>query len=166
MTAAGVYTRGTAGAWEPLSFTARRRRAGQAKQAVESVLDASAILALVLGEAGAHDVQEALPTSACSAVSWAEVLGQGVARGVDTTGLLEDFDALGMNVVDFTAERAARAAALYPASRHLGLSLADRACLALAAEFGVPALTADNRWTQLPDGPPISLIRPSPTSGT
>jgi PIN domain nuclease of toxin-antitoxin system len=162
VTAPGVYTQGAAGEWEPLAFTARRRRAGQATQtpAVEAVLDASAILALVFGEAGAHDVQKVLPASACSAVNWAEVLQQGVARRIDTAGLLEDFDALGMTVVDFTGERAARAAALYPAGRRLGLSLGDRACLALAAELGVPALTTDDRWTQLPDGPPIHLIRP------
>ncbi len=160
MTAAGVYSRGVAGDWEPLPFAARRRRAGQSKPAVETVLDTSAILALVFGETGAHDVQEALPASACSAVNWAEVLERGVARGVDTAGLLEDFDALGMTVVDFTGERAARAAALYPAGRQLGLSLGDRACLALATELGVPALTADDRWAQLPGGPPIRLIRP------
>jgi PIN domain nuclease of toxin-antitoxin system len=141
-----------------VSFTVRRRRAGAAKPAIAAVLDASAILALVFGEAGAHDVQEALPDSACSAVNWAEVVQKGIARGVETNGLLEDFDALGMSVVDFTGERAARAAALYPAGRLIGLSLGDRACLALAAELAVPALTADTRWVELPGGPEIRLI--------
>jgi PIN domain nuclease of toxin-antitoxin system len=161
VTSSGVYAKGPDGDWEPLIFNTRSRSTGQVRASVTTVLDASAILALLFGEDGADEVQEALPGSVCSSVNWSEVLQKGVSRGIDTAGLLEDFGTLGMTVVDFTGDRAARAAAIYPAGRRIGLSLGDRACLALAAELGAPVLTADTQWTMLAGGPTVRLIRPS-----
>jgi len=51
------------------------------------------------------------------------------------------------------------AARLRPLTRHLGLSLGDRICLALAIERQCPALTADRNWANLKIGIPIQLIR-------
>jgi len=60
-------------------------------------------------------------------------------------------------------------ARLRPLTRQVGLSLADRACLALAHRLGTRALTADSAWSGLarpPDAtdPVIALAGSSPRS--
>ena len=96
------------------------------------VLDASAVLALLLGEPGADVVARRLPAAYLSAVNYAEVL----ARTARLCGSLEEakrrVDRHDWRVVPFDADQAAAAAALAPAGRPYSLSLADRACLALA----------------------------------
>lgn len=95
-----------------------------------------------------------------SAVNWSEVTQKCAAHGVD--GHLLRVEALnaGLEIVDLTIERAQRVAGLWPATKSLGLSLADRACLALAVELGRPAVTADRSWTNLSiAGLEISTLR-------
>ena len=60
---------------------------------------------------------------------------------------------------DFTLSQAQIAGDLVVQTRHLGLSLGDRACLALALELGVPVYTADKAWKNLKLGIPIHVIR-------
>jgi PIN domain nuclease of toxin-antitoxin system len=67
--------------------------------------------------------------------------------------------AAGVEMVPFQAEDAALAASLRPKTDPLGLSLGDRACLALALARGVPVLTADRQWGSLDLGIDIRLIR-------
>jgi len=123
------------------------------------VLDASAILALLLGEAGADDV------------------AHSVARGaaVSTVNLTEAAEVLARNeltpepimarfceqvvVEPFTYDDALAAAALSPPTRPQGLSLGDRACLALAERLDATALTADRQWSGLEIGVSIRLVR-------
>jgi ribonuclease VapC len=65
-----------------------------------------------------------------------------------------------LQVEPFTEEDAAEADDLRPRSRDQGLSFGDRACLALAARFEVPAVTADRSWKDLPEvGVAVRLIR-------
>jgi PIN domain nuclease of toxin-antitoxin system len=66
---------------------------------------------------------------------------------------------LPIRFVPFEASTAELAARLEPATRPLGLSLGDRACLALAVELGVPALTADRDWASLEIGVDVVLVR-------
>ena len=129
------------------------------------VLDASALLAFVHGENGADRVRRALPRGALmSTVNWAEVVSdlaehgeaveQAVARvktSVAKAGTLEliAFD-------DIQAEQAAR---LRTATRALGLSLADRACLALGRLRRLPVLTTDRAWRSLHLSIKIEIIR-------
>ena len=54
---------------------------------------------------------------------------------------------------------AERAAGLRVAARVTGLSLADRCCVSLASELGVPALTADGAWASLDLGVDVRVIR-------
>jgi PIN domain nuclease of toxin-antitoxin system len=49
--------------------------------------------------------------------------------------------------------------ALRPATKALGLSLGDRACLALARRERLPILTADRSWAKLDLGIPIKVMR-------
>jgi len=129
------------------------------KQAV--VLDASGVLALLLDEPGAEKVQAHLPSGVLGAVNLAEVL----ARLHDLGGHQDDPERsvaiLELRIEPFTEEQARRAGTFRPLTRAVGLSLGDRACLALAAELGAPALTADRRWAQIADliGVRVQLIR-------
>lgn len=125
------------------------------------VLDASAALALLRTEPGHDRVAEQLPGSMISAINYSEVVQKLAQLGSDTA---EDdtaaLIALGATVVPFDTSRAIDAARLWPMTRTAGLSLADRACLALAAELpeGV-AVTADKAWQDLDLDVPIQLIR-------
>lgn len=50
-------------------------------------------------------------------------------------------------------------ALLRPLTKARGLSLADRACLALARRLNVPVVTADREWADLNLGVIVQLIR-------
>lgn len=121
------------------------------------VLDASALLAVFFREVGFEVVP--LDGSAVSAVNWSEVLQVASRRGADVVGLDDAIAAEGALVIAFTSADAESAAALWPRTRTAGLSLADRACLALAQRYGVPALTADRAWRDLEVGVEIAVVR-------
>ncbi len=123
------------------------------------VVDASALLAMLQAEPGAELVEAALEQSTMSAVNWSEVQQRSLARGIDVAHLRADLEALGLEIAQFTADDAELAAALWSPTRHLGLSLGDRACLGLAARLGVPALTADRAWLDLDLGVDVKSIR-------
>lgn len=72
---------------------------------------------------------------------------------------LQDVSALRLDVVPFDAETALLAGRLRAVTRHLGLSLGDRACLALAIRENATALTADRNWTDLDLPCKVELIR-------
>jgi PIN domain nuclease of toxin-antitoxin system len=122
----------------------------------EHVLDASALLAWLQNEPGAEKV--ILHHSLMNAVNWSEVLQKAEQHGVDTQDLESDLSALGLIITPFSLEEARLAAALYPITRPLGLSLADRACLATAQLRGRQAVTAEKRWTVV-GAVPVVLIR-------
>ncbi len=122
-------------------------------------MDASALLAFLHGEKGGADVERCLEGAVLSAVNWSEVLQKSLARGVETEGLREDLEALGTSIDSFTVEDAETAARLWVSTRPFGLSIGDRACLALALRLGLPALTADRSWKDLRVGAKIKLVR-------
>ena len=80
-------------------------------------------------------------------------------RGFATEGLRTALEALGLQVIDFSVEQAESTARLRPATKLLGLSLADRACLSLALERGEPAFTTDRAWAGLSVGVEIQVLR-------
>lgn len=128
-------------------------------QAPEAVLDASALIALLWDEAGGSAVEALLGRAVISAVNWAEVLQRYQAHGVPSDGTRAELDALGVDVADFTAQDADLVARLRPSTRAVGLSLADRACLALALRLGIAAHTADRVWADVDVGAQVVLIR-------
>lgn len=123
------------------------------------VLDASALLALLNSEPGGEVVAGLLATAVASSVNWSEVLQKALSRQAEVEGLRQDFEALGLEIIPFTAEHAERTAYLRSQTQHLGLSLGDRACLAVAAELGLPAVTADSIWGELTIGVVIQIVR-------
>ena len=124
------------------------------------VLDASALLAYLQLEPGHEKVGGVLAQSIMSTVNWAEVIGVASAAGVNTEGLLMDLEALGLVLAPFSATQAETAGQLSVSTRHLGLSLGDRACLALGIERDCPVHTADRAWLRLQVGVAIEAIRP------
>ncbi len=68
-------------------------------------------------------------------------------------------EALGIEVEAFDADAADETGALWTATRDTGLSLADRACLAVARSLELPAVTADRAWLELDVGVDVRCIR-------
>ncbi|MBI4331053.1 MAG: type II toxin-antitoxin system VapC family toxin [Chloroflexi bacterium] len=126
---------------------------------VQVVLDASALLSALHSEPGGQGVVDQLERAAISSVNLSEAIQQSLKRKVEVAGLREDLEALGLTILPFTAEDGEAAARLWPATRSLGLSLGDRACLTLAQRLGIPTITADKAWSQFAIGVSISLIR-------
>ena len=123
------------------------------------VLDASAVLAVINREHGAARVRGLWSGGAIGAVNFSEVVSKLVDYGLDddeATGVLE---ALPVVVHPFDAAQARLAGSLRRATRVRGLSLGDRACLALAAALGVPAVTADRAWDTLDLDVPVTVVR-------
>ena len=125
----------------------------------EVVLDASALLAALHGEPGGHDVETRLEQAVLSSVNLAEVMQKSVARGLVLDGFTADLEALGVTILPFTSEDAEASGFLWSETHALGLSLGDRACLALARRTGLPALTADRVWAELKIGVEVQIIR-------
>ncbi|MBT9558091.1 MAG: type II toxin-antitoxin system VapC family toxin [Myxococcales bacterium] len=122
-----------------------------------SVLDASAILAFLFKEEGAERVRPLLATSIVSAVNWAEVLGRFTRDGHDGRQVEQRLLQLGLTCAPYTAVHALATAALVPWTRPFGLSLGDRACLALAILEQRSAVTSDRAWLGL-NGHPSALM--------
>jgi ribonuclease VapC len=124
-----------------------------------AVLDASALLAWMQVEPGADAVEPLLAGGIVSCVNWTEVIQKSVARNIPIQNLREDMEALGLNFVPFSVVQAEIAGAIWNETRHLGLSLADRACLSLALDQRCPVVTSDRNWTKLTLGIEIKSIR-------
>ncbi len=125
----------------------------------EYVLDASAVLASIYSEPGHEVARAAIAASCISTVNLAEVAAKLTERGYppdEIEWLLRDLEA---EVVPFSHSTALGAGLLRPATRTAGLSLGDRACLALAIELGIPAMTADRRWTHVRTRAKVELVR-------
>jgi len=112
------------------------------------VLDASAVLCLLQEEKGAERVARLLPAAVIGAVNYAEVVGKLVESGIDEATADGLIDTLQLKVIPFDRIQARLAGALRASTRKFGLSLGDRACLALAAAEGAIALTCERVWTK------------------
>ncbi len=126
-----------------------------------AVLDASAVLALLFGETGADVVRPRIRGGLISTVNLAEVLAKLVDKGLPSDEAARAVDMLGMEAVPLSVDQAQLSAALRSTTRVVGLSLGDRACLALACERGLPAVTAERRWPEIAQqaGVAIEVIR-------
>ena len=114
------------------------------------VLDASAVLAAILGEAGHEKLTpEVLGAALCSTVNLAEVQARLIKAGLPPDDALSTALTPVREAVDFTVAQAGLSGSLIAQTRSLGLSLGDRACLALGISLGVPVYTADRAWKNL-----------------
>jgi len=126
-----------------------------------AVLDASALLALLFGEPGAEVVLTQVRTGVIGAANLAEVLAKLSDHGLPAQEAARAVAILGLEVVPMTEGQAQRSAELRPVTRTAGLSLGDRACLALAMELNAPALTADRSWAGVAEaaGVAVQVVR-------
>jgi len=129
-----------------------------------AVIDASALLALILGEPGSEKVQGVLTDCAMTTVNLAEVVGHFARIGAREADIRLMLDPLPFVRVALDEELAFTAGLRLPATRRAGLSFGDRACLALANKLGVRAVTADRGWQRIAKavGVEIELIRADP----
>jgi ribonuclease VapC len=124
------------------------------------VLDASAVLVLLNNEPGADKLTpELLSDAICSTVNLAEVQTKLVSEGGNPDEAWEDALSPIRDAMPFTDEQARIAGSLVAQTRRLGLSLGDRACLALALVLKAPIYTADRTWRSLKLGIRIHVIR-------
>lgn len=123
------------------------------------VLDCSAVLAAMLAEPGAERVNEVIEVGVISAVNAAEVVGKLIDKGYPEDDIRKQYDRLELRVADFDEGLAVATGRLRAMTDHRGLSLGDRACLALAIRENATALTADRSWRDLDVGCRIELIR-------
>jgi len=115
------------------------------------VLDASVILAAAFNEPGGKAAREQFAGAYVSTINWSEVLQKVAAKGGDAGTVSAEMLDLDVSVEPFVLDDAILAAALWPSTRHLGLSLGDRACLALGKRLSTRVLTMDTEWAKLPD---------------
>ena len=123
-----------------------------------AVLDASALLALFNDEPGAQVVLDALAGSCLlSAVNQTEVLTKLLDKGLSKAEAVSVMEAIDIDVVAFDESQSLDAAWLRLETRTVGLSLGDRACLALARSRKAVALTADRPWSQVADAVGVTV---------
>jgi PIN domain nuclease of toxin-antitoxin system len=126
------------------------------------VLDASAIFAFLYREPGVEKVTAALESGAAilvSSVNLCEVATKLTLQSGNAAEVSIAIEPFLMYVVDFGARQAIAAGELSRITQPLGLSLGDRACLALASERGATAWTTDAVWKKLKIDVPVYLLR-------
>jgi PIN domain nuclease of toxin-antitoxin system len=121
------------------------------------VLDASAILAVIFDEPGTDRVAAHLPGALASTVNVAEVATRLFALQMPEDTVETIIDTLQLAIQPFDYAQALETARLRSATRAQGLSLGDRACLALAKTQRVPALTTDRVWQDIADAVQVSV---------
>ena len=115
------------------------------------VFDASVLLALVFDEPGSERARRSLSAGVISAVNLSEAIATLSARGATADDIDALIDDLPLDVEPITLADARAAGMLRVHTKALGLSLGDRACLALGQRLDAMVLTADRAWAKLPD---------------
>jgi PIN domain nuclease of toxin-antitoxin system len=125
----------------------------------EVVLDASAVLAVLKREPGADRVRAVLDRATIGAVNAAEVQSKLVELGLSPHAAESRIRILGCSILAFSEVHAIEAGSLIALTRSMGLSLGDRACLALAIDRKATVYTTDRIWNELDLGIQIEAIR-------
>lgn len=128
----------------------------------EVVLDATALLALLLDESGGKQVEEHLADAKVSAVSLAEVAARLTEQGMPIDEIRDVLEALGVEVVPFDTEMAYMSASLRVPAHKRRISLGARASLALGKGRDAAVLTADQGWAKLDIDVRIDVIGQPP----
>ena len=124
----------------------------------KTVLDASAILAALFREPGASVVETHYEAGIVSSVNLSEVAAKLSDRGMPSIKAQELLSGLGLAIRPFDERLAYMAGALCEATRSSGLSLGDRACLALGLSEGIPVVTVDRKWADISEAMGVEII--------
>jgi ribonuclease VapC len=123
------------------------------------VLDSSAVLAHLNREPGSERAAPLFGDALISAVNLSEVIAKLAERGASLGLIRSALSRYGLQIAAFDEELAERTGALRAKTKAFGLSLGDRACLALAERFALPVLTADRTWKDLNLSIDVQLLR-------
>lgn len=124
-----------------------------------TILDASALLAVLFDEPGRERVEAVGAHAIISAINMAEAYAKLSDRGTDDEEIRTTLESISVKIIDFDDRQAMMTGGLRKMTRKFGLSLGDRACLALAIQKNAVVLTADRAWIELDIGVKIELIR-------
>lgn len=123
------------------------------------VFDSSALLAITFEEEGAEIAAQALNDGIISAVNASEVITRYIDLGASEDDARASLLAFGLEIYPFDESLAIATGLMRSATRDAGLSLGDRACLALAIREQARVLTADRAWATLDLDIAVELIR-------
>jgi len=123
------------------------------------MLDASAVLAMMLDEAGGDQVRERLASSQISTVNLSEVVAKLQEGGVPDEVITSSLAELNFDVLAFEQSQAVRAGLMRASTRSNGLSLGDRACLSAAGSCNAVAVTTDRAWSKLELDIAVEVLR-------
>lgn len=124
------------------------------------VLDASAMLAILLEEKGAERVAAVLDDAIVSSVNLSEIVAKLSELGVSDDDIRDTTETFVQMTQEFSSHHAIEAGLLRKGTKDRGLSLGDRACIALAlSEESASVMTADRVWANLDIGVEIEVIR-------
>jgi ribonuclease VapC len=123
------------------------------------VLDASVVLAITFGELTAAEAERWMADACISAVNLSEVVAKLSERGSSAEEISNGIAEFNLDVRPFDDVQAEKAGLLRLETRRFGLSLGDRACLALAAALERTAVTTDRTWAELNVGIAIEVVR-------
>ena len=113
----------------------------------------------MLGEMTTAEAEPWLSGACISAVNYSEVVARLIERGLSAQTLADSLLDMDLDVRPFDHVQAEQAGLLRTKTRELGLSLGDRACLALALQLGRSVATGDKVWAKLDIGIDVDLIR-------
>jgi ribonuclease VapC len=134
-------------------------RVARSPMASAAVLDSSVVLAVLLNEPGADAAITLLQGGQLSTVNLLETHARMLFKGASASHSWSRILSLGCEVCPLTERQAQIAAELGPVTRAYGLSLGDRACLALAIERKATVYTTDRVWSELDLGIEVVVIR-------
>jgi ribonuclease VapC len=123
------------------------------------ILDSSAVIAAYNREPGGDKVRSADGQRMMSAVNFSEVEAKLLERGLSREAIAQLESLLPCEIIDFDRTQASLTAKLRPLTKHRGLSLGDRACLALAIQQKATVLTADRVWAEIDVGVKVEVVR-------
>ncbi|WP_020559165.1 type II toxin-antitoxin system VapC family toxin [Thiofilum flexile] len=125
------------------------------------VVDTSAILAYLFNETGAELIEQILEESSCliSSVNYTELASKLVDKGMPIADVIVTLESLELEFIAQDSQQALINAELRPLSKPYGLSLGDRACLALGILNSIPVITADRVWKEVSNEIEIQVIR-------
>lgn len=126
---------------------------------MSAVLDASALLAYLQQEPGGETVKAVIEGAAMSTVNWSEVVQKTAGPADETAEIRRSLQFLGLTFAPFSSAQAETAGRLREKTGSFGLSLGDRACLALGIDTGETVYTADRAWLRLALGVDVAAIR-------
>ncbi|ESA37135.1 protein domain protein [Leptolyngbya sp. Heron Island J] len=123
------------------------------------VFDSSAIIALIKEEPGHEIVRPYVHEGFSLTVNFAEAVAY-FARTISSKAVLWEILAPFMDgIVPLNKETSFLTGYLSRETKRQGLSLGDRACLALGISKKMPVLTADKKWAELDLPVDVRLIR-------